>query len=113
MGVSPITFPLFLSQAINLLATVVWLVLLSLVLRSLRRRHLSDEAKALWAGLIPLIPLLGAVAFGVVTPSQRVAQVAPTGRRLLPAPEPWEPRRTTVDTTGVDFGQNRQRHSPP
>lgn len=110
MGVSPITFPLFLSQTINLLVTLLWLLLLGLALRSLRRRHLSDEAKALWAGLILIIPFLGAIAFWVVTPSQQVAQVDPAGRRLLPAP--WEPRRTTVDATGVDFSQHRQQHSP-
>lgn len=112
MGVSPITFPLFLSQAINLLVTLAWLVLLGFALRSLRYRALSDAAKALWAGLILLIPFLGAIAFWIVVPSQRVAQVVvPSGRRLLPGPEPWEPHRTPVDAKGVDFGQNRQRHS--
>lgn len=112
MAVSPITFPLFLSQALNLLVTVAWLVLLGLALRSLRQRSLSDEAKALWAGLILIIPFLGAIAFWIVVPGQRAAQVAPSSRRLLPAPEPWDPRRTPVDTKGVDFGQQRQRHSP-
>lgn len=112
MGVSPISFPFFLSQAINLLVTLAWLVLLGFALRSLRQRPLSDEAKALWAGLILIIPFLGAIAFWIVVPGQRAAQVAPTGRRLLPAPEPWDPHRTTVDAKGVDFGQQRQRHSP-
>lgn len=112
MGVSPITFPLFLSQALNLLVTLVWLVLLGLALRSLRQRPLSDVAKALWAGLILIIPFLGAMAFWVVVPGQRSAQGAPAGRRLLPAPEPWEVRRTTGEAKGVDFGQSVQRHSP-
>ena len=111
MGVSSITFPLFLSQAINLLVTVVWLVLIGLALYSLRQRPLSDVAKVLWTGLILIIPFLGAVAFWVVVPGQRAAQIAPAGRRLLPAPEPWDPRRATVDAKGVDFGQQRQRHS--
>ena len=112
MGVSPIPFPLFLSQAINLLVTLAWLVLLGLALRALRQRPLADEAKALWAGLILIIPFLGAVAFWVVVPGQRMAQIVPAGRRLLPAPEPWEARKTSVDAKGVDFGQNIQRHSP-
>lgn len=112
MGVSSITLPLFLSQALNLLVTLVWLILMGWTLFSLRRRYLSDEAKALWAGLILLIPFLGAVAWLVVSPGQRLAHVASTGRRLLPAPEPWDPRRTTIEATAVEFGQNRQRHSP-
>jgi len=112
MGVSPIPFPLFLSQAINLLVTLAWLVLLGLALRALRQRPLADEAKALWAGLILIIPFLGAIAFWIVVPGQRAAQAAPTGRRLLPVLEPWDARRMTVDAAGVDLGQQRQRHSP-
>lgn len=112
MGVLPITFPLFLSQAINLLVTVAWLVLLGLALRSLRYRHLSDEAKALWAGLILLVPFLGAIAFWIVAPGQQMAQMAAFNRRLLPAPEPWDVRSATVEAKSIDFGQKQRQHSP-
>lgn len=110
MGALPITFSLFLSQALNLLVTVAWLVLLGLALRSLRYRHLSDAAKALWVGMILVIPFLGPIALWIVAPGQPMAQTAAFNRRLLP--EPWEARSVTVEAKNIDFSQKRQQHSP-
>lgn len=100
MELSPITFPLFLSQTLNLVITLAWLMLMGLALMHLRRLSLSEEAKALWAGLIIIIPFLGALAFWVVAPGRLAPQVLPKALPMLSAPMAATERRR-----GVEVGQ--------
>lgn len=102
MDVANITFPFFLSQALNALLTLAGLLLIALALRSLRRRHLSDEAKALWTAVIILIPFLGPLAFWTVIPPIVVHS------RALVKYQPWStsPHRESyvipADERGVE-----------
>lgn len=102
MELSPVTFPLFLSQTLNLVITLAWLTLMGLALAHLRRLSLSEEARALWAGLIVIIPFLGALAFWVVAPG-RLAP--PKALALLSAPVVATERRRSVEVKGVEVGQ--------
>lgn len=93
-----------MSQLVNLLITLVWLLLIGFALWALRRRHLSDEAKAIWAALIVIIPFLGALALWLVVPNPRVEKVIQVNRRQLQAPEYRDPRRAGVNLKGVELG---------
>lgn len=105
MDLTAITLPLFLSQTINLGITLLWLVLMGIALTVLRRISLSDEAKALWAGLIVLIPFLGAVAFWIVAPGRPVHQVQRKSVPLLSGPTVAVGRRAGAEVKGVEVGQ--------
>jgi hypothetical protein len=105
METSSVPFPLFLSQLFNLLVSLAWLLLLGTALWRLRFASISAEAKALWAGLIIIIPFLGAIAFWVVAPGRSVAQLVRKSPYVLPAPGHWEMRRSPVDVKGVEMGQ--------
>jgi len=105
MELSPLTLPLFLSQALNLVITLAWLTLMGLALTHLRRLSLSDEAKALWAGLIIIVPFLGALAFWVVAPGRLAPLVAPKALPMLSAPIVATERRHSVVVKGVEVGQ--------
>ena len=50
---------------------LLWPVVSVVSLFSLRNRSLKDTALALWAGLIVIIPLLGAAAYWIVNPGVR------------------------------------------
>jgi len=105
MDLTEITLPLFLSQTMNLVITLLWLVLMGVALTILRRITLSDEAKALWAGLIVLIPFLGAVAFWIVAPGRPVYQPQRKTMPLLPGPTVGVGRRAGAEVKGVEVGQ--------
>lgn len=49
---------------------VVWLALSAYTLLALKRIHLNETARALWALLIVLVPILGAVAYWLVRPDE-------------------------------------------
>lgn len=105
MDLSPVTLPLFLSQTINLIITLAWLTLMGLALVRLRRLSLSEEAKALWAGLIVIVPFLGALAFWLVAPGKVAPQVQAKAMHLLPGPVVVTERRAGVEIKGVEVGQ--------
>jgi hypothetical protein len=54
----------------NLLLLAVWLALAVLALVQLRRRQMADSARGIWAGLIVIVPLGGALAFWIVQPGK-------------------------------------------
>lgn len=51
------------------LIPLLWLGLSIAALFMLRKRRLGDTARALWAILIVLVPVLGAIAFWIVSPN--------------------------------------------
>lgn len=55
-------------QIFNLLLIVGWPLLAILALSQLRRRELPQVARAIWAALILLLPVVGALAFWIVRP---------------------------------------------
>jgi hypothetical protein len=63
-----INWTLLLAQIINVLLICAWVVMAIMALRQLRRRSLPSLARAIWAAIIVLMPLLGALAFFIVRP---------------------------------------------
>jgi hypothetical protein len=57
--------------AFNLLLIVGWPLLASLALVQLRRRELPETARVIWAVLILLLPIVGALAFWIVRPGNQ------------------------------------------
>ncbi|MFO7741758.1 MAG: PLDc N-terminal domain-containing protein [Anaerolineae bacterium] len=57
-----------LFQVLNLLILAGWLAMAFAALIRLRGRQLDDVARVLWAILIVVVPLLGALAFFIVQP---------------------------------------------
>ena len=58
----------------NLLLLVGWLVLAVIALVQLRQRGLSETARAIWAALIVVIPIAGALAFWIVGPGKQTQE---------------------------------------
>jgi hypothetical protein len=58
-------------QSINLMLLVGWFILAIVALFMLRRRELPDTALAIWAAVIVIIPIGGALAFWIVSPGRR------------------------------------------
>lgn len=112
MDLSPITLPLFLSQSLNLVITLTWVTLMGLALAHLRRLSLSEEARALWAGLIVIIPFLGALAFWVVAPGRLAPHAPPKSLPMLSAPVVATGAQRSVEVKGVELGQAVQWRSP-
>jgi hypothetical protein len=54
----------------NLLLLAAWITLAVLALLQLRRLNLNEIARAIWAALVVVVPLLGAIAFWIVRPGQ-------------------------------------------
>jgi hypothetical protein len=50
-----------------------WLILAILALLQLRRQALPEVARAIWAAVILLVPIAGAVAFWIVRPGDRIS----------------------------------------
>jgi hypothetical protein len=55
----------------NLAVLVGWFILAIVALFMLRRRELPDVALAVWAAVIVIIPIGGALAFLIVSPGRR------------------------------------------
>lgn len=55
-------------QCVSLAFLLAWPVLSILALITLRNRRLKEIAEAIWALVIVLVPLLGAVAFWIISP---------------------------------------------
>ncbi len=60
-----------LVQLCNLSLLLLWPLLSVVALLELRQRTLPPTAQALWALLIALVPILGAVAFWIVQPGAK------------------------------------------
>lgn len=59
-----------LFQVLNFVILAGWLAMAFAALIRLRRRHLGEVARVLWAILIVVVPLLGALAFFIVRPGE-------------------------------------------
>jgi hypothetical protein len=57
----------------NLVMLAVWLSSMLWTLFALRSRDVPPTARVLWAGLIVLVPVLGALAFLIAGPPRRSA----------------------------------------
>ena len=55
-------------QIINLALILAWLIMVLIALFSLKRRKLSPTAKGIWALIIMVVPLLGAISFFIIQP---------------------------------------------
>jgi hypothetical protein len=60
----------YLWSVFTLLLLVGWIVLAVLALVHLRRLALPETARAVWALLIVVVPLAGAIAFWIVSPGR-------------------------------------------
>ncbi|NOK57586.1 MAG: hypothetical protein GFH27_549303n149 [Chloroflexi bacterium AL-W] len=68
-----INWPLLFTQLLNFGLLFGWILLTVLALFHMRKNPLSDKiATALWAAIIVLVPLLGAVAFFIVRPNREL-----------------------------------------
>lgn len=65
-----LNFGLLLVQLFNLLLIGGWLVLAVLALIRLRSLNLPETARAIWAVVILLVPIAGALAFWIVRPGK-------------------------------------------
>ena len=57
-------------QLIGFLLTAGWVIFSLVTILALRRQRLPIMPQALWAALIVLAPILGALAFWIVRPGQ-------------------------------------------
>ena len=55
-------------QLLNCLIPLIWLGLSIAALLMLKKRSLGETATVLWAILICVLPILGAVAFWIISP---------------------------------------------
>jgi uncharacterized membrane protein (UPF0182 family) len=56
--------------ALRILFVLFWIILSITALVSLRKRKLSETARALWAMLVVAMPILGALAYWIVRPEK-------------------------------------------
>ncbi|MFO7586253.1 MAG: hypothetical protein R6W69_16105 [Anaerolineales bacterium] len=68
MDIFGINFGFLLWQTLNCLIPIIWLGLSITALLMLKNRSLGETATVLWAILICILPILGAVAFWIVSP---------------------------------------------
>lgn len=66
------TSNLFLSLCIFGIIPTVWVILSLATLFSLRSRSLDDLPQAIWALVIVLVPILGALAYLIILPGMIV-----------------------------------------
>ena len=74
METTGINFGYLLVILLNLLPFIVWPVASIYALFKLRRAHLPEVARAIWAAVIVLIPILGALAFLIVRPGKQIQE---------------------------------------
>lgn len=68
MNFDGIRWVFWLVQALQCLVLLAWIVCALVALLGLRKQKISDAARALWALLIVVVPILGAVAFWIIKP---------------------------------------------
>jgi hypothetical protein len=54
----------------NIILLAGWIVLAVLALVQLRHLNLNETTRAIWAALVVVVPILGAIAFWIVRPGQ-------------------------------------------
>ena len=74
MEITGIDFGYLLVMLLNLSLFIVWLVAAIYALFKLRKADLPEAARAIWAAVIVLIPILGALAFLIVQPGGRIPE---------------------------------------
>jgi hypothetical protein len=62
----------FFFVLLNLALVAAWIALAVLALVQLRRQKLNETARAIWAALVVVVPILGAIAFWIVRPGQEL-----------------------------------------
>ncbi len=67
VGVHP---AFFLIQLCNFALLLTWLVASVVALLQLRKAELPPTAAAIWAAVICIVPVLGAIAFFIVRPGE-------------------------------------------
>lgn len=60
---------LYFMRFLSCLFPLVWIAVSIPALLMLRKRHLGEVALALWAILIVMVPILGAIAFWIISPN--------------------------------------------
>jgi membrane protease YdiL (CAAX protease family) len=63
----------FFITLFNIILLAGWIVLAVLALVQLRRLNLNETTRAIWAALVVVVPILGAIAFWIVRPGQESA----------------------------------------
>jgi hypothetical protein len=71
MSLEGLNWSYVLVSFFNLTVLVGWFILAIVALFMLRRRELPDTALAVWAAVIVIIPIIGALAFLIVSPGRR------------------------------------------
>jgi hypothetical protein len=71
MSIEGFNWSYILVSFFNLTMLVGWFVLAIVALFMLRSRELPDTALAVWAAVIVIIPIIGALAFWIVSPGRR------------------------------------------
>ncbi len=71
---------LLAAQIFNILLLITWIALALWALFRLRREQMSDTVQVVWAAIILLVPVVGAVAFFIVRPPRGRPSVEPRGR---------------------------------
>lgn len=61
-------------QMLNCLVLLAWLGLSIAALLGLRKKSMDETARVLWTLVILAIPIMGAVAFWIVTPKNEAGQ---------------------------------------
>ena len=74
MEITGINFGYLLVMLLNLSLIVAWPVASIYVLFKLRKANLPEAARAIWAAVIVLIPILGTLAFLIVRPVGRILE---------------------------------------
>lgn len=70
MHVFDLDLSILLAQLINFIILGSWPLLSLITLLSLRHRKLRPLAQAIWVFIVLAIPILGAVAFWIINPSE-------------------------------------------
>lgn len=65
----------FFVQALNCLILLLWLGLSVAALVGLRKRPMGETARVLWALIILVVPVMGAVTFWIVRPGDETGAV--------------------------------------
>jgi len=66
-----VNLTVWLFQIVNFLTLTGWIMLTIVALTHLRRCQLDETARILWAIVIVLLPLVGALAFFIVRPGKQ------------------------------------------
>jgi len=60
----------FLFGIFNIILILSWIILSIISLFTIKNRHLSSTATAIWVLIVICVPILGAVALFIINPSE-------------------------------------------